>query len=680
MNAWGLRALRILRKPPGYLVRRVATEVHRELDRFVQPYRTRTFSATALCARTGDRSLPELWVRLATQPWPLAARPVKPAALDALAPGASQALMMRAERALRHEVDLLGSGPVALGDRIHWDVDFKSGARWEPRYFRDIPIIHAVRPSDVKVPWELSRLQWLLPLGQAYLLTGDERFAAGAREVLDQWIAANPIGQTVNWALAMEPAVRILGWTWLFRAFAAARAWCDADFRARFLCSLYQHGQFVARHIERADLNGNHFTADCAALAVVGAFFGGAEGARWLRDAHADLEREIAVQILEDGVDFEASAPYHRLVSELFLLAAMHAAPRGLAPSARYRARLGAAARFAAAYTRADGSAPLWGDGDDARALPLGTGPVNDHRHLIACTAAWLGDAQLAAQTEGGWDEALWLFGADAVPATPTTPRRVGVQAFPAGGVYVLRAGASHVFVDCGPVGLCGRGGHGHNDALSFEAMLQGILVVADAGCFLYTASFEERNHFRSTAVHNTPQIDAQEINRFVSPQLLWLLHDDAHPLGAMVRSEQRAQVFEGGHSGYQRLSDPVVPRRRLELSADGMSLRILDRFEGSGRHAVSIPVQLAPGWALLGLTDYEACCRHISGARLRIGWEAGGEWHIASETGRVAPRYGVALAAPRLVWRAVGPVAQLSLVTTIELVMENTAGDDAGR
>jgi len=80
-------------------------------------------------------------------------------------------------------------------------------------------------------------------------------------------------------------------------------------------------------------------------------------------------------------------------------------------------------------------------------------------------------------------------------------------------------------------------------------------------------------------------------------------LRHDAHPLGATVRSEQGAQVFEGGHSGYQRLSDPVVPRRRLELSADGMSLRIVDRFEGSGRHAVSIPVQLAPGWALLGLS-----------------------------------------------------------------------------
>ena len=251
------------------------------------------------------------------------------AALEQLAPGATAVILERAERALRHEVDLLGSGLVALGDTISWNVDFKSGARWSPRYFRDIPTIHAQRPSDIKVPWELSRLQWLIPAGQAYLLTGEERFAVAARDVLQQWLAANPVGRGVNWAIAMEPVLRIFSWIWLFRVFAATRAWADEGFRGAFLSALYAHAQFVARNIERAELNGNHFTADCAALVVAGAFFGGAEGGRWLSRGLADLEREILVQIEEDGVDFEASSAYHRLVSELFLLAALHAEHRG---------------------------------------------------------------------------------------------------------------------------------------------------------------------------------------------------------------------------------------------------------------------------------------------------------------------------------------------------------------
>ena len=45
-------------------------------------------------------------------------------------------------------------------------------------------------------------------------------------------------------------------------------------------------------------------------------------------------------------------------------------------------------ARFAAAYTRPDGTSPAWGDADDARALPLGGQQLGDHRYLGATMAA----------------------------------------------------------------------------------------------------------------------------------------------------------------------------------------------------------------------------------------------------------------------------------------------------
>jgi hypothetical protein len=67
--------------------------------------------------------------------------------------------------------------------------------------------------SDVEVAWDLSRLQWLMPAGQAYLLTGEERYAEAVRAVLESWIDANPYAQTVNWSSTMEAALRILSWT-----------------------------------------------------------------------------------------------------------------------------------------------------------------------------------------------------------------------------------------------------------------------------------------------------------------------------------------------------------------------------------------------------------------------------------------------------------------------------------
>ena len=142
---------------------------------------------------------------------------------------------MRADDAANRRVELLGSGPVELGRPIDWLRDPNAGHRWPPGYAPRIEYANLDRPSDVKLPWEISRVHWLLPAGQAYLLTGDERYAESARDVLDEWIAANPYAGTVNWSVTMEVALRILSWSWLLGALGRSEAWRDDGFRGRFL-------------------------------------------------------------------------------------------------------------------------------------------------------------------------------------------------------------------------------------------------------------------------------------------------------------------------------------------------------------------------------------------------------------------------------------------------------------
>src|SRR5262249_24015097 len=142
---------------------------------------------------------------------------------------------------------------------------------------------------------------------------------------------------------------------------------------------------------------------------------------------------------------------------------------------------------FAAAYARTDGSVPLWGDADDGRALPLGTQAVNDHRYLPALIGTLFEQPSLQHSFTGAHSELLWLLGPDRCTVEgPSTPRES--IAFPSGGFYILQGERDHVFVDCGPVGLAGRGGHGHNDALAFEAWLDGSSVIVDSGTYTYTS------------------------------------------------------------------------------------------------------------------------------------------------------------------------------------------------
>ena len=128
-----------------------------------------------------------------------------------------------AELALSHVVDLLGSGPVPLGERIDWHTDFKTGIGW-PRdvLADDQDYLRLGEPCDVKMPWELSRCHHWVTLGRAYALEPDPRYAREFVDQLEAWLDDNPWPYGVNWGRAMEVAVRAVNWLWAAALFGDA--------------------------------------------------------------------------------------------------------------------------------------------------------------------------------------------------------------------------------------------------------------------------------------------------------------------------------------------------------------------------------------------------------------------------------------------------------------------------
>jgi Heparinase II/III-like protein/Heparinase II/III N-terminus len=636
-------AWRAAHKPPRVVARRLLDEANVELERIRAPRRGRRFGRSELLRATGGATIDEVWEAVLARPYPFIRTADDLDEIEQRWPGERDRVVLAAERALAREIDLLGTGPVQLGTPADWHRDWKTGRRWPMQYARRMELAELDRASDVKVPWEISRLQWLLPAGQAYALTDDDRYAAGARDVLEDWLRGNPFARGVNWAIAMEPALRIFSWTWLVYACGRSRPWTDPGFRARLLAGLYMHGMFVERNLERGEVNGNHFTADAAGLVVAGLVLPGEAPQRWAETGWALLLEELPRQVHPDGTDFEASAAYHRLVGELFALPALLRQAHGIDVPPGYAEQLRAMGHFTAAYTGPDGLSPLWGDADDGRALPLGGQAIRDHGSLPALTAALTGEAG------PGNAEAAWLVG-PAVVAGSRTP--TGSAAFPDGGVYVLACGADHVVVDCGPVGLAGRGGHGHNDCLSFEATLAGTRLVSDCGSYVYTASATERNRFRSTASHNTPRIDGVEQNRI--PDSLWLLEDDAQPEPLVVE----ALHFRGSHTGYSRLPDPVHPIRTLALEPHVHALLVHDVLEGRGSHKVEIPFHLAEG-----VVAGEPGDGSLDLGAFVLRWRSPEPWSCTGEDAWVSPSYGVRRAIHRVVFRRSGTLAPLTVL-----------------
>ncbi len=214
---------------------------------------------------------------------------------------------------------------------IDWHLDFKSGYRWsEATWYRDIAYGHKLG-IDIKVPWELARMQHLPQLAWAYALAsmGQPGFASPAtyigefhNQVLD-FIATNPPRFGVNWRCTMDVAIRVANWLVAYDLFRAYGAGFDAEFEVEFSRSVYQHGLHIINNLEwLPELRANHYLADIVGLLFVAAYLPRTpETDVWLAFAVQELIVEVGYQFYPDGGNFEASTSYHRLSAEMVVYA-----------------------------------------------------------------------------------------------------------------------------------------------------------------------------------------------------------------------------------------------------------------------------------------------------------------------------------------------------------------------
>lgn len=141
-----------LRKPPRVIFDRLILILRTQTERFRLPRRN-NLSEKALLQELEASSLEDLWNRLTCRQFPAWFGPFDVYELDSICgAGKFDALLARANAALEHRVDLLGSGPTNLGVKIDWHTDFKTGFSWPEKYFADIEYNNLERSSDVKCP------------------------------------------------------------------------------------------------------------------------------------------------------------------------------------------------------------------------------------------------------------------------------------------------------------------------------------------------------------------------------------------------------------------------------------------------------------------------------------------------------------------------------------------------
>jgi hypothetical protein len=429
----------------------------------------------------------------------------------------------------------------------------------------------------------------------------------------------------------------------------------DEAFRARFLKSLLSHGRFIRKNLENSQIwrnsqslraSGNHYLADLVGLLFLGLLLPELREAReWRVFATEELWQETVAQVYEDGVVYESSISYHRLSTEFLLTAVLLCQRNGVEVPPAVLSRLERMLEFVRTYTRPDGLAPQVGDADDGRLQILGPQRVDDHQYLLAAGAILFDRPEFKEAVGEFQEEALWLLGPGAVERWKALPdgSEVGCDSkgFPQAGMYAMRHRDLYLLCDCGAVGIHGYGSHEHSDPLSIEVYAHDKAFIVDPGSYVYSASPKWRNRFRSTAWHNTLRVDGEEANRF-DPDQLFAIQNDAQPEVTTWESTETHDFLDAQHSGYSRLEDPVIHRRRICFEKPEARWVVRDDVLGSSEHLLEWFFHFDAGIPVELVADNRAVTVCGEGTNLAVEVRSPSPISLELREGWVSRQYGV--------------------------------------
>jgi hypothetical protein len=593
--------------------------------------------------------------------------------MEARFPAEREQLIARANRVLAHRFDIFEheglryrapQAEPSTAEQVDWRLEPLSGKRTPLAHWSTLDFLNPAVAGDKKFTWELNRHQFFVTLGQAYWLTGEERYAEQFVALATSWLDANPPKRGINWASSLELALRVISWLWALHLFADARA-VTPEFTARLLKSLIAQGRYIETYLSHYFSPNTHLTGEALGLFYLGTALPELRrAAHWRQLGLRILLEQLPLHVRGDGVYFEQASYYHRYTTDFYTHLLLLSRAHGSELPALVAEKLAALHEHLLWITRPDGSSTFYGDDDGGRLVMLSTRRAADFRDTLATGAALLqrGDWKFVAGAAAV--ETLWLLGPDGLQAYDELAAFAPAQrtkAFAESGFYVLRDGwspqSSYMLIDCGLHGVL-NAGHAHSDALSFEFAAGGTTWLVDPGTFTYTGDLAQRNAMRSSLNHNTVSVDGLSQS---TPKTAFTWEQVARCLPREFRATESTLFFAGQQDGYTRLADAVRQQRawllQQPLPAQETPLHLLmtDRFNTRGAHRYECYLHFAAG-CRAEIVEEQVRVRTANGAELRLAARLAGtsgtgslQWKVRE--GWVSRCYGQRAAAPVVSW-----------------------------
>ncbi len=425
--------------------------------------------------------------------------------------------------------------------------------------------------GDIKLIWELSRMDWVLALAQRV-----RQEEPGALDRLNDWLVDwcthNPPYLGPNWKCGQEASIRVMH---LACAALILGQIHDSTTGLRELITL--HLQRIAPTLKYAMAqDNNHGTSEAAALFIGGSWLvllGDARGSQWASTGRQWLENRVNRLIGEQGTFSQYSLNYHRMMLDSLSLAECWRRALNLpAFSTAWKVRALAATRWLhVMIDPSTGDGPNVGANDGARLLQLTNTSYRDHRPSVQLAMVLFAGVRAYGES-GSWDHSLLWLGLDLPSATADAP--VSLQADD-GGFMMLRHEAAMVLMRYPRF----RFRPSQADALHVDFWLGGQGLLRDAGTYSYNTEARWIKYFGGTAGHNTIQFDDREQMPRLSRFLLgdWLRTEQLEPIRLIATGFQAS-------AGYR---DRVGSCHHRRVTLEDKRLVVVDEVHGFANRAI---------------------------------------------------------------------------------------------
>ncbi|WP_320982666.1 heparin-sulfate lyase HepC [Bacteroides sp.] len=432
--------------------------------------------------------------------------------------------------------------------------------------------------KDNEIRWMLHRHKWFIPMGYAYRVNKDEKYAKEWIFQYMDWIKKNPLleipkeeyeildnsslqDETENNRFAWRPlevSERLQGQLIQFLLFLPAQSFTP-DFLTEFLWNYHRHATFLSKNYSE---QGNHLLFEAQRMFYAGTFFPEfKEASEWRKSGIDILNHGILQQVYPDGGQYELDPHYHLATINIFYSALNMGTVNGFQKEfpQNYIDTIERMIMFYANICFPDYSNPCFSD-----ALLTGK------QYTINCYKKW---SALFPD-----NQVIRYFATEGKEGTLPDYLSKG---FTTSGFFIFRnswgKNATQMVVKAGPKGEW----HCQPDNGTFELWFNGKNLFPDSGSYVFAGDEEVmklRNWFRSTSVHNTLMLNNQTIEATESVTKLW-------------KPEGKTQILVTENPSYKDLR-----HRRSVFFVDNSFFVIVDEAIGKTKGTVNLHYQLCEG------------------------------------------------------------------------------------